>query len=72
MVGKQGRTVTMEGWTDQQSDIDALEALLGGVSRTFYLPSGDSFAVLVSSFNPALTVDDYDRRSYHLTLMESR
>jgi hypothetical protein len=70
MVGKEGRNVTIEGWTDEQSEIDALEALMNGVPRTFYHPSGDSFAVLVTAFNPSLRVDEFDRRIYSLTLAE--
>jgi hypothetical protein len=70
MVGKEGRKVTIEGWTDEQSDIDILEALMNGATRTFYHPSGDSFAVLVTAFNPNLRVDEFDRRIYSLTLAE--
>jgi hypothetical protein len=70
MIGKLGRTVTIEGWTDQQSEVDALEALVDGVTRVFYPPSGDSFAVLVTGFNPDRTADKRNRRDYYLTLQE--
>ena len=71
MVGKPGRTVEIQGWSDDQSEIDALDALRDGVRRTFYHPSGDSFGVLVTGFEPSETVDEYDRRSYRLTLAEA-
>ncbi|MGB9022994.1 MAG: hypothetical protein WCC94_06105 [Candidatus Bathyarchaeia archaeon] len=72
MVGKLGRVVEIVGWSDSQSEIDALEALVDGTARTFYHPSGDSFAVLVTGFNPDQSVDEYDRRAYRLSLVELR
>ena len=71
MVGKSGRTVEIDGWSDSQTDIDALEALRDGVRRTFYHPSGDSFGVLVTGFEPSRTVDQYNRRTYRLALAEA-
>jgi hypothetical protein len=72
MVGKPGRVVEIVGWSDSQSEIDVLEALVDGTARTFYHPSGDSFAVLVTGFNPDQSVDEYDRRAYRLSLVELR
>jgi hypothetical protein len=72
MIGKSGRVVEIVGWSDSQSEIDALEALVDGTARTFYHPSGDSFAVLVTGFNPDQSVDEYDRRAYRLSLVELR
>jgi hypothetical protein len=72
MIGKPGRVVKIVGWSDSQSEIDALEALVDGTARTFYHPSGDSFAVLVTGFNPDQSVDEYDRRAYRLSLVELR
>jgi len=72
MIGKPGRVVEIVGWSDSQSEIDALEALADGTARTFYHPSGDSFAVLVRGFNPDQSVDEYDRRVYRLSLVELR
>lgn len=72
MLGKPGRVVTITGWTDLQSDIDSMEALADGTRRTFIHPSGDSFAVLVTDFQPESKVDEYGRRSYSLTLKETR
>jgi hypothetical protein len=72
MIGKPGRVVEIVGWSDSQSEIDALEALVDGTARTFYHPSGDSFAVLVTGFNPDQSVDEYDRRAYRLSLVELR
>jgi hypothetical protein len=71
MVGKPGRTVEIEGWSDDQSEIDALDALRDGVRRTFYHPSGDSFGVLVTGFEPSRTVDQYNRRLYRLAVAEA-
>jgi hypothetical protein len=72
MIGKPGRVVEIVGWSDSQSEIDALEALVDGTARTFYHPSGDSFAVLATGFNPDQSADEYDRRAYRLSLVELR
>jgi len=71
LVGKHGRVLEIEGWTDNQADVDALEALLDGVRRTFYHPNGDSFGVLVTGFQPSRTVDQYNRRLYRLAVAEA-
>ena len=72
MLGKPGRIVDIVGWTDNQDDIDSMEALTDGTVRTFIHPSGDSFAVLVTDFQPESKADEYGRRSYTLTLKETR
>ena len=72
IVDKPGRVVEIAGWTRTQGDIDALEALADGTVRIFLHPSGDSFAVLVSGFEPSRSVDEYDRRLYRLQLQETR
>ncbi len=72
MRGKPGRIVEITGWTKIQSDIDAMQALVDGVSRVFLHPSGDSFAVLVTHFAPSRRVDEYSRRRYKITLAELR
>jgi hypothetical protein len=71
MVGKPGRTVEVDGWSDSQAEIDALDALRDGVRRTFYHPNGDSFGVLVTDFQPSRTADQYDGRTYRLALAEA-
>jgi hypothetical protein len=71
MVGKPGRVVEVDGWSDSQTEIDALDALRDGERHTFYHPSGDSFGVLVTGFEPSATVDEYDRRTYRLSLAEA-
>jgi len=72
VVDKPGRIVEIMGWTRNQDDIDAMEALADGTVRTFIHPSGDSFAVLISDFDPARSVDKHDRRLYRLQLQETR
>jgi hypothetical protein len=72
MLGKPGRVVEIEGWTRDQDDIDDMEVLMDGTARTFLHSSGDSFAVLVTDFDPESRVDEYDRRIYRLTLKETR
>jgi hypothetical protein len=71
MVGKSGRVVEIEGWSDSQIELYALDALRDGVRRTFYHQSGDSFGVLATGFAPSATVDKYNRRSYQLSLVEA-
>jgi hypothetical protein len=71
MMGKPGRIVEVEGWSDSRAEIDALEALCDGVRRTFYHPNGDSFGVLVTGFQPSRTVDQHNRRTYRLALAEA-
>jgi hypothetical protein len=71
MMGKPGRIVEVEGWSDSQTEIDVLDALRDGVRRIFYHPSGDSFGVLVTGFDPGRTVDQYNRRAYRLSLVEA-
>jgi len=71
MVGKPGRVVEVDGWSDRQTEINALEAPRDGVRRTFYHPSGDSFGVLVTGFEPSRTVDQYNRRLYRLAVAEA-
>jgi hypothetical protein len=71
MMAKPGRTVEVDGWSDSQAEIDALDALRDGVRRTFYHPSGDSFGVLVTGFDPSRTADQYKRRTYRLALAEA-
>jgi hypothetical protein len=70
MVGKPGRVVEINGWTDSQADIDAMEVLVEGIAHVFLHPSGDSFAVRVKDFDPDRNVDRYDRRLYRMTLVE--
>lgn len=72
MTGKPGRVTEIEGWTDSQSDIDSMEALVDGAAHVFLHPSGDSFAVRVKDFDPDRNVDEYDRRVYRMTLVELR
>lgn len=71
MVSKLGRTVDVQGWSDSQTEIDALDGLRDGVRRTFYHPSGDSFSVLVTGFEPSRSVDECNRRTYRLSLAEA-
>ena len=71
MVGKPGRTVDVQGWSDSQTEIDAFDALRDGLRHTFYHPSGDSFGVLVTEFEPSRSVDEYNRRAYRLSLVEA-
>jgi hypothetical protein len=71
MVGKSGRTVEVGGWSDSQIEIDAVDALRDGLHHTFYPPTGDSFSVLVTGFEPNASADEYNRRTYRLSLAEA-
>jgi len=72
LVGKPGRVVEIQGWSDSQSELDAMDALADGTTRTFIHPSGDSFAVLITAFDYDRAADKYTRRDYRLTLKETR
>ena len=71
MVAKAGRTVEIGGWSDSQTEIDAVDALRDGLHHTFYPQTGDSFSVLVTGFEPNASADEYDRRTYRLSLAEA-
>ena len=71
LIGRRGRVVEIEGWTTSQTDIDSIEALVDGRLHTFIHPSGDSFAVLVTRFEPDRQADEYGERAYRLTLLEA-
>lgn len=72
MVAKKGRTVTITGWADQQTGIDAMDALTDGTIRIFYHPSDRSyFEVLVADFRPSSGADRWNRRTYNLKAVET-
>lgn len=72
VIAKMARVVEIDGWTSSQTDIDELESMKDGTIRLFLHPSGDSFAILVSDLSVDNTADSYGRRSYKLTLKETR
>jgi len=72
IVGKMGRIVTIEGWIDDEADVEMLRSLKDGAICTFTHPSGDTISVRVKTFNPANKADAYGRRAYMLTLWEAR
>jgi hypothetical protein len=72
LFAKHGRVVDLQGWTDSQIEVDALEALADGVRRMFLHPSGDSFAVRVKTVAPKTPVEKVGRRIYRLLLNEVR
>jgi hypothetical protein len=72
MVGKPGRTVEIQGWTDSQAEIDDMENLFDGSKRLFVHPSGDSFMVILTDFDPGSPTDAYHHRIWRMTLKETR
>lgn len=71
IVGKMGRIVTVEGWIDDEADVEMLRSLKDGALHTFIHPSGDSVSVRVKTFNPDNKADAYGCRAYTLTLWEA-
>jgi hypothetical protein len=61
-----------DAWTSLTCQAAVGDTGVEGNRRTFLHPSGDSFAVLVTDFEPESSVDEYDRRIYRLTLKETR
>lgn len=72
LIGKPGRVVNISGWSDDQAEIDAMEALKDGVAKVLLLPTGDSFVAFVTNFKPSRNADQYNRRTYAMTLKEAR
>jgi hypothetical protein len=72
LVGGLGRTLEIHGWTDTQADLDSMDAMVDGVRRTFYHPSGESYAILVAGLNYDRNASEYARRAYTLTLKETQ
>lgn len=67
-----GRTVEIQGWTDLQTDLDSMDAMVDGVRRIFYHPSGESYRVIVAGLDYDRNASGYDRRTYTLTLKETQ
>jgi hypothetical protein len=72
MIGKPGRMVEIQGWTDSQAEIDDMETLFDGSKRLFVHPSGDSFMVILTDFDPGSPTDAYHHRIWRMTLKETR
>jgi hypothetical protein len=70
-VGKHGRSVTVNGWTDDLAELESLRALADGQLHLLMLPTGDSFLVLVDVSSPTHNVaNPYGLYTYSLSLQE--
>jgi hypothetical protein len=68
--GKEGRRITVTGWTDSLSTLETLRGYADGQTYLLTLPTGDSMIVHVTDVQTPEDVVNYDRYDYALTTVE--
>lgn len=60
-LGKQGRTVEFEGWTDSLTTLESLKAYADGTAHDVWLPDGTNLSVHIIDVSPQIPVwpDEY-------------
>jgi hypothetical protein len=72
LLGKIGRTITVEGWTENEDETFALDGLVDGRPKIFTHPNGETVKVIAKQFDPLPFEKPYpERKQYRLTLLES-
>jgi len=69
-LGKKGRSVKIQGWTDSLSTLETLRGYADGNTHLLMLPTGDSIYVLLSDVRTPDNVENYDRYDYEVDAME--
>jgi hypothetical protein len=69
--GKQGRQLTISGWTDSLSTIETLRGYSDGEKHLLVLPTGDSLQVHVTDVLTPETVENYKTYEYTLVMVEA-
>lgn len=68
--GKEGRRLTVNGWTDSLSTLETLRGYADGQTHLLLLPTGDSMNVHVTDVRTPENVEKYDRYEYGLGALE--
>jgi len=69
-VGKEGRSVKIQGWTDSLTTLEILRGYADGEKHLFLLPTGDSMNVHVTDVRTPENVETYDRYDYEMDAVE--
>jgi hypothetical protein len=69
-LGKRGRSLKIQGWTDSLSTLETLRGYTDGVKHLLILPTGDSMYVLISDVRSPENVENYDRYDYEMDAVE--
>ena len=69
-LGKRGRSLRIQGWTDSFSTLEILRGYADGVKHLLILPTGDSMYVLLSDVRTPENVENYDRYDYEVDAVE--
>jgi len=68
--GKEGRRLTIRGWTDSLSTLETLRGYANGETHLLLLPTGDSMNVHVTDVRRPEDVQRYDRHDYEMDALE--
>jgi len=69
-LGRQGRSVSLSGWTDVIATLNTVTALADGTDRTLILPHGEALTVHVTPVTPRRSVENCGIYDYELTAIE--
>jgi hypothetical protein len=70
-IGKKGRSLKIQGWTDSLATLEALREYADGQKHLLLLPTGDSMYVLISDVQTPEDVANYTRYDYTITAVEA-
>jgi hypothetical protein len=70
-IGKKGRSLKIQGWTDSLATLEALREYTDGQKHLLLLPTGDSMYVLISDVQTPEDVANYTRYDYMITAVEA-
>jgi len=69
-LGKEGRRLIIQGWTDSLSTLEILRGYGDGQKHLLLLPTGDSMSILVGDVRTPENVENYDRYDYAIDAIE--
>lgn len=68
--GKEGRRITIRGWTDSLTTLETLRGYADGEEYLLILPTGDSMQVHITDVRRPDNVENYDRYDYEMDALE--
>lgn len=70
-LGKQGRHITISGWTDSLSTLETIREYAVGLEHLLILPTGDSMNVHIVDVRTPETAEDYQTYNYEMDVLET-